>query len=53
MRRTPFRVPCAVVAFTLAASAHGDSLSSYKKQVAEDPRSKRLERQSMRYKQEI
>ena len=37
MRRTPFRVACAVVAFALAASAHGDSLSSYKKQVAGGP----------------
>ena len=37
MRRTPFRVACAVVAFALAASAQGDSLSSYKKQVAGGP----------------
>ena len=37
MRRSPFRVASAVVALALAASAHGDSLSSYKKQVAGGP----------------
>lgn len=37
VRRSPFGVACAVVAFALAASAHGDYLSSYKKLVAGGP----------------
>jgi hypothetical protein len=37
VRSGPFGVACAVVELALAASAHGDSLSSYKKQVAGGP----------------